>query len=76
MKKQIENLNYDVDQKILSPVDFKIPQTRDRLYIVAKQNKLDSFEWPKKYKTKPNLKRFWYQNQREIKRLTEKNKIY
>lgn len=72
MKKQIENLNYEVDQKILSPVDFKIPQTRDRLYIVAKQNKLDSFEWPKKYKTKPNLKRFLVSKPKRNKRLTEK----
>ena len=45
-------MHYPIDQKILSPVDFNVPQTRDRLYIVAKQNNLDDFEWPKKIKQK------------------------
>ena len=38
MKNQISKLKYEVDYKVLSPVDYNIPQTRDRLYIVAKQN--------------------------------------
>ena len=72
MKKQIKKLNYDVDQKILSPVDFRIPQTRDRLYIVAKQTKLGNFKWPKKNKTKPNLKKFLVSKPKKGKRLTER----
>ena len=49
-EKKIAKLNYDIDQKVLSPVDFKIPQTRDRLYIVGKLDGLRDFEWPKKVK--------------------------
>ena len=48
MKKQIKKLNYEVDQKVISPIDFNIPQTRDRLYIVARQSSLNNFEWPKR----------------------------
>ena len=50
MKKRISKIGYDVDQKILSPTDYNIPQTRNRLYIVAKKNKLTDFVWPKKIK--------------------------
>ena len=35
MKKKLSILKYDIDQKILSPIDFNVPQTRDRLYIAV-----------------------------------------
>ena len=72
MKRKIAKLNYDIDQKVLSPVDFKIPQTRDRLYIVGKLDGLRDFEWPKKSKTKPNLKKFLVKSPERNKVLTEK----
>ncbi len=76
MKKEISKLNYDIDQKILSPVDFNVPQTRDRLYIVAKQNNLDDFEWPKKIKQKHNLKKFLISKPKKNKKLSElKNNV-
>ena len=72
MKRKIAKLNYDIDQKVLSPVDFKIPQTRDRLYIVGKLDGLRDFEWPKKSKAKPNLKKFLVKSPERNKVLTEK----
>ena len=71
MKKKISKLNYDIDQKILSPIDFNIPQTRNRVYIVAKQNKLDDFEWPKKIKQTANLKKFLISKPKRNKKLSE-----
>ena len=76
MKKKILKLGYDIDQKILSPTDFKIPQTRDRLYIVANRDGLKKFKWPKKSKVKPNLKKFLVKKPSKDKNLTElKTKI-
>jgi DNA (cytosine-5)-methyltransferase 1 len=76
MKKKILKIGYDIDQKILSPIDFKIPQTRDRLYIVAKRGDLKNFKWPKKSKVKPNLKKFLIKKPSKDKNLTElKSKI-
>ena len=74
MKKQIRELNYEVEQKIVSPIDFKIPQTRDRLYIVARQNSLNNFKWPEKIKSKPSLKKFLVTKPKNEKKLTE-NKL-
>tara|TARA_X000000950_G_scaffold124603_1_gene156006 strand:+ start:2193 stop:3452 length:1260 start_codon:yes stop_codon:yes gene_type:complete len=76
MKNKISKLGYDVDQKVLSPVDFNIPQTRDRLYIVAKQNNLNDFEWPQKNKAKNNLKKFLIAKPKINKKLTKlKNNV-
>ena len=72
MKKKISKLNYDIDQKILSPLDFNVPQTRDRLYIVAKQNKLDDFVWPIKIKQKNDLKKFLISKPKNNRKLTDK----
>ena len=77
MKKQIQKLNYEIEQKIISPMDFKIPQTRDRLYIVARQNSLINFEWPEKVKSLPDLKKFLINNPKNEKKLTEnKQKVF
>lgn len=46
MKLQLESLDYVVDQKILSPHRFGVPQIRERLYIVGSKDGLDEFEWP------------------------------
>ena len=63
-----------MEQKIVSPIDFKIPQTRDRLYIVARQNSLNNFKWPEKIKSKPCLKKFLVTKPKNEKKLTE-NKL-
>lgn len=71
MKNKIISLGYDVDQKIISPIDFNIPQTRDRLYIVARKNKLNGFVWPEKLKEKNNLAQYLISKPKKIRKLTE-----
>ena len=71
MKNKISRLGYDIEHKVLSPVDFNIPQTRDRLYIVAKQNNLNDFEWPQKNIPKNNLKKFLVSKPKKNKKLTK-----
>lgn len=46
MRKQLENLGYAVDQRILSPHEFGIPQVRERLFIVCSLRGLKHFTWP------------------------------
>ena len=46
MVQSLHRLNYEVDQRVLSPFKFGIPQVRDRLFIVAAQGGLDGFAWP------------------------------
>jgi DNA (cytosine-5)-methyltransferase 1 len=46
MRKSLEALGYEVDQRVLSPHRFGIPQIRDRLFIVGSLAGLDHFEWP------------------------------
>ena len=70
MKDKLKKLNYDIDHKIISPVDFDIPQSRDRVYIVGKKNKLNGFKWPKKMKKTKNLKNFLISKPKKIRRTT------
>ena len=58
MRSKIENLGYQVQTKILSPLDYGIPQSRQRFYIVGKLKKLNGFEWPKKEKKLKNFQDF------------------
>ena len=51
-EKEMMKLGYQIDQKVMSPIDFNVPQTRDRLYIVAKRIALNGFKWPEKLKPK------------------------
>lgn len=75
-EKKIIKLGYEVDQKIISPIDFNVPQTRDRMYIVAKKNKLNGFVWPKKLKPKNNLKNYLSKDPVNVKKVTEKRSCY
>ena len=74
MKKKLSILKYDIDQKILSPIDFNVPQTRDRLYIVAKRNKLNGFTWPLKENKKFNLNKYISKNPKIIKQVSSQRK--
>ena len=48
MKRSLEKEGYEVDAKILSPHRFKIPQIRERLFIVGSRSRsgLNKFNWP------------------------------
>ena len=75
MKKKIMRYDYQIDQKVMSPIDFNVPQTRDRLYIVAKKNALNGFKWPEKLKLKNNLKNYLSKNPTNVKELSKQKKI-
>ena len=51
MKDELEKQNYYVEEDLMSPIQFGIPQTRLRMYILAikKKNKKDQpmIKWPK-----------------------------
>jgi len=37
---------YEIDNRILSPHMFGVPQIRERLFIVGSRNRLNHFKWP------------------------------
>lgn len=46
MRAALEGLGYAVDERLLSPHRFGIPQIRERLFIVGSRTGLDHFAWP------------------------------
>lgn len=46
IRRRLTELGYEVDEKLLSPHSFGVPQVRDRSYIVGRQGGLQSFCWP------------------------------
>ena len=47
IKDKLENkLGYIIDDKILSPHNFGIPQHRERIFIIGSRNGLQHFNWP------------------------------
>lgn len=58
IKDTLENKGYHVDHKILSSYEFGIPQTRQRIFIVAfkKESDLKKFKWPEHKKGKIDFK--------------------
>lgn len=45
---RLREAGYDVRSKKISPLDFGVPQGRDRAIIVGRQKSLGSFDWPEK----------------------------
>ncbi|MEI7578498.1 MAG: DNA cytosine methyltransferase [bacterium] len=54
---ELSKIGYDVNWKVLNAFDFGLPQNRERIFIVGfrKDLNVNSFEFPKKYPTLPNL---------------------
>lgn len=49
IKEKLENkVKYFIDDKILSPHNFGIPQHRERIFIIGSKNGLSHFSWPEK----------------------------
>lgn len=48
MEEELRDLGYEVDDKLLSPHQFGVPQVRERLFIVGELGKpgLAQFKWP------------------------------
>ena len=49
IKQKLESIGYHVDYRIYNSLNFGIPQSRQRVYIVGFRDKkaMDKFEWPK-----------------------------
>lgn len=72
MEKQLYNLNYKIYKKIISPIDFGIPQTRSRFYIVGIRDNEHKFLWPTNIKKKISFKNFIVKKPKKILYVTKK----
>ncbi|WP_298136174.1 DNA cytosine methyltransferase [Flavobacterium sp.] len=49
IKDKLENkVKYFIDDRILSPHNFDIPQHRERIFIIGSKSGLDHYSWPEK----------------------------
>jgi DNA (cytosine-5)-methyltransferase 1 len=46
IKQRLQDPGYDIDDRMLSPHLFGIPQIRDRAFIVGRRRTLNGFRWP------------------------------
>jgi len=56
MKDELASLGYTVDERVLSPHRYGIPQIRERAFIVGSLNGLEQFHWPKPRETSPEIR--------------------
>ena len=85
MKRQLEKAGYYVEEEQISPIQFGIPQTRLRLYILAikKNGKNDQpmIKWPKLQnnikdrKPTTNLKKYFIKNPYRPRILSKEKKL-
>ncbi len=54
IKSELENIGYEVKNKIFSPIDFGIPQHRNRIFIVGALSGLNHFDFNKLENFKSN----------------------
>jgi DNA (cytosine-5)-methyltransferase 1 len=63
IKDKLENkVNYFIDDKILSPHNFGIPQHRERIFIIGSKNNLNNFNWPEKQEATKSVFDFLEEN--------------
>ena len=55
MATDLRALGYEVDQRVLSPHHFGIPQVRHRLFVVAARGGLHDFSWPEPSSCTPSI---------------------
>jgi len=59
IKSKLENeLGYIIDDQILSPHNFGIPQHRERIFIIGSKNGLQHFSWPESLNTTDSILNF------------------
>ncbi|MTE25666.1 DNA cytosine methyltransferase [Winogradskyella ouciana] len=75
IKDKLENkLGYFIDDEILSPHNFGIPQHRERIFIIGSKNGLQHFNWPEPSKSTESILEFLDVNPKEATKL-ENEKI-
>jgi len=55
MRSRLNGLGYNVEERVLSPHQFGIPQIRERAFIVASVDSLSHFEWPQGSGAEPDI---------------------
>ena len=71
MKSKLEGLGYNVSQDLISPTDFNVPQTRQRVYILGSLDK-NPIKWPiPEIKNKISAKDFIVDKPLRVKRLSK-----
>ncbi len=78
--KYIENklknkLKYSIDDKILSPHNYGIPQHRERIFIIGSKDGIEHFNWPEQSDSTDSILNFLDKNPFNATKL-ENEKIY
>jgi len=55
MRSRLVTLGYDVDERVLSPHWFGVPQIRARAFIVGRRHSLENYEWPTPERTPTSI---------------------
>jgi len=77
IEEKLQGSGYDVRSKKISPLDFGVPQGRDRAIIVGRLKSLGSFEWPESTPAaKTDLRNLLDQSPPEARRLSEQYRKY
>ncbi|HHH37487.1 MAG TPA: DNA cytosine methyltransferase [Epsilonproteobacteria bacterium] len=58
VKETLEELGYSVFSQILNTKDFNIPQNRERIYIIAFLDEVESFHFPKAFDSTKTIQDF------------------
>ncbi|AGC78321.1 DNA (cytosine-5)-methyltransferase 1 [Nonlabens dokdonensis] len=63
IKNKLEkSLGYTIDDKIMSPHNYGIPQHRERIFIIGSRTGLNHFEWPKSSNSTDSIFNFLEKN--------------
>ena len=71
VKQTIEDLGYQFNYKVLNPVDYGVPQKRERIYMVCFRNDLGikEFKYPSKIPLKKHVEDFLLKNEEDVSHL-------
>lgn len=71
VKQTIEDLGYQFNYKVLNPVDYGVPQKRERIYMVCFRNDLGitQFEYPSKVRLEKHVEDFLLENDEDVSHL-------
>lgn len=71
VKQTMNDLGYTFYQKILNPIDFGIPQKRERIYMVCFRNDINSndFQFPKPFKLTKHVEDYLINDEDMVKDL-------
>lgn len=72
IKNKLQNeLGYIVDDEILSPHNFGIPQHRERIFIIGSKHGLQHFNWPASFEATDSILSFLDDNPKDATKLED-----